>query len=213
MALDSDVPNADANLHVEFFIYKALDTKRWPNKDAAALEDSYDGKPFLRVIIPGEMHNIPARPVRESDKERFPRHWLNYMRQISGDDIPGIKLAQWRSDSPNDLTESMLDTLGMLKFSVVEQVAGASDGQIMRIGMGGDGLRTRAQQYLRSKSGGNASNAEMNALKNELAEMRKLLAERPQQAAPKSKGWPKGKPRKPVNVNNDNAATHAAGDQ
>ena len=97
-----------------------------------------------------------------------------------------------------------------MKFKVVEQVAMASDTQLMRIGMGGEGLRIRAKNYLKGKNV-SASSSEVDALKNELAEMRRLLMERPQAPPKNPKGWPKGKPRKPVNVVHNDAAIGAAG--
>ena len=208
MRLDSDDTNTQVN--VQFYTYRALNTKRWPNRDAAALEDSYDGKPFIRLMTPADKDNIPDRPVREGDKERFPRQWLNYMREITGDDVPGIKLAQWHQEHPDDLSRGQLETLEMMKFQVVEQVAGMSDTQSMRIGMGGDGLRIRAQAYLKSKNVA-ASSSEVDALKGQIEEMRKMLMERASVPEKKAKGWPKGRPRKPVNVVNNDAATHAAG--
>lgn len=212
MSLDSDVPNADTSLNIEFYTYRSQNTKRWVNPDAAVLEKSRDGMAFIRIVTPSDKDNIIERPVREGDKERWPRHWLNFVREISGDDVPGTKLAQWHQEAPDDLTPGQLETLEMLKFSVVEQVAQASDTQIMRIGMGGDALRIRAHAYLKSKNV-SASSSEVDALKVELAEMRKMLMERPQAPSPKQKGWPKGKPRKPLNVVHNDAATHAAGDQ
>ncbi len=214
MALDSDVPQADSQLMVEFYPYRALNTKRWANPDAAVLEKSREGATFIRIVTPGDKENIIERPVRESDKEKFPRQWLNFMRETAGEDIPGTRLAQWHKESPDDLSAGQLETLEMLKFQVVEQVAGMSDTQIMRVGMGADGLRVRAQAYLKSKNVA-ASSTEVDALKAQIDELKKMITERPQ--APvverKSRGWPKGKPRNPVNVNNDNAATHAAGNE
>lgn len=214
MSLDSDVPQADNQLMVEFYPYRAQNTKRWANPDAVVLEKSREGATFIKIVTPGDKENIIERPVRESDKEKFPRQWLNFIRESAGEEIPGTKLAQWQKDSPDDLSQGHLETLEMFKFQVVEQVAGMSDTQIMRIGMGAEGLRIRAQKYLKSKNVA-ASSTEVDELKAQIAEMRKMLTERPQ--APiverKSRGWPKGKPRNPVNVIDNDAATHAAGNE
>jgi len=65
MPLDSDVPNGDEQLHVEFFIAKEIDP-RW------------DGKPFIRINIPGDKTSVVEQPVREDHKRRFPRQWLYF---------------------------------------------------------------------------------------------------------------------------------------
>lgn len=188
MPLDSDVADADSRLTVEFYTHK---------------RPPHEGRPFVKIMTPGDQTNIIDQPVREEHKRRFPRHWLYYQMQNQGDaPLPGTPLMDWHRDRPQEFTENQLAEMSVLKFQVVEQVANASDRQLERVGMGGLGLRERARQYLAFKNAsGNAS--ELEALRKEMAEMRAVLAE-------KNKG---GRPRKDqVNVNNDNAATHAAGD-
>ena len=59
MALDSDIASADAQLHVEFFVAK--DVEGW------------DGKPFIRIMAPGDKTNIIEQPVREDQDRKSTR--------------------------------------------------------------------------------------------------------------------------------------------
>lgn len=212
MPLDSDVSNADSFLHVEFYHYRSVPTKRWPNRDAAALEDSLNAKPFIRVMTPGEKNNIVERPVRESDKERFPRQWINFQRENSEEEVFGTKLAVWHGDASDDVTMGQIDELHVLKFDTVEQIASASDGQLQKMGMGGIGLRNKAKAYLASKAAQTGS-AELTQMRNDMAELRAMLAaataKAPEIAAPKRRG-PKPGYRKAKPHGDDDAATHAA---
>jgi len=175
MALDSDINNADAQLHVEFY-----------TKDSGANE----GKPYVRIMAPGDKTNIIDQPARDDHKERFPRQWLYYqMQQNEGAAAQiGTPISQWHKDAPDEINRDQIAELAILKFVTVEQLALASDGQLQRVGMGGVGLRERARQYLNRKNRSD-SNAELENTKKQLAElqaqMSALLA-----AEPKRRGRP-----------------------
>lgn len=203
MPLDSDVSNADAQLHVEFYEHDKAGPWR--------------GKPFVRIVVPGDKTNVIDQPVREDHKQRFPRQWLFYQMK-SHENAPaiGTPLSQWRTDRPNELTDGQLTELTILKFQSVEQVAQASDGQIMRVGMGAVGIRERARAYISSKNAF-AAGAELNEAKAQIAaltEMVNKLASGATVVAPKVRrgGWKKGvkRPRKDKNVHNDAATASPA---
>ncbi len=197
MALDSDVPNANSHLFVQFFTFK---------------DPPYKGQTFIRKMAPGDQLNIVERPMREHDKTDFPQQWLGFLAKSSEDEIPGTPLKQWNLDRPLEITHAQMDELRMIRFVTVEQIRDASDLQLQKIGMGGAGLREKARLYLAGKSQ-DSENDEMARMKAELAELKALIAAKPQAPASKPKGWPKGKPRKPLNVVNNDAATHAAGNE
>lgn len=158
MPLDSDVPNGDEQLHVEFYI---TDAKGW------------EGKPFVRINIPGDKTNIIEQPVREDHKARFPRQWLYFQMKQSEKDAPqviGIPLSKWNQDFPEELTRGHIEELHILKFQTVEQVAGASDQQLQRLGMGGPGLRERAKAYLNRRNR-QETQGELEETKRQLAEL------------------------------------------
>jgi len=164
MPLDSDVPNGDEQLHVEFYI---TDAKGW------------EGKPFVRINIPGDKTNIIEQPVREDHKARFPRQWLYFQMKQSEKDAPqviGIPLSKWNQDAPEELTRGHIEELHILKFQTVEQVALASDSQLQRIGMGGPGLREKAKNYLTRKNRSETAE-ELDNTKKQLAELQAQMAE------------------------------------
>lgn len=198
MTISSDIPNADAQLHVEFY-----ENDRKEHK----------GEIFVRILVPGDKTNVFDQPAREHHKERFPRQWLHFQMKHTGANLIGTPIATWHAERPDELTEGHLSELMILKFQTVEQVATASDAQVSRIGMGGAGLRLRAQNYLAARNA-STSGAQLNKAQAEIEELKAMVAKLA--AAPKSpriSGRPKGRPRKvkvTANVNNDDAAISAA---
>lgn len=174
MPLDSDVVNGDSQLHVEFFL---SDAKGW------------EGKPFVRIVIPGDKNTIIEQPVRDDHKARFPRQWLYFqMKQNEHDTAPiGTSLEQWMADDPENLSRGWIEELHILKFVTVEQVATASDLQLQKVGMGGVGLREKAKNYLAQKNRSETAN-ELENTKKQLAElqaqMASLLADKPRRGRP-----------------------------
>lgn len=208
MPLDSDVSNADAHLHVEFY-----ENKSQPDNP----------RPFVRIIIPGDKTSMIDQPVRDDHKRRFPRQWLHFQSLNADSQVIGTPLALWQRERPGEFTEGQLMELQILKFQTVEQIAQASDTQIMRLGMGAAGLRERARGFLSAKnaqlSGAELANnrSEIEALKEMVANLTRMQAAAPLAAAAKPKGkrggWNKGKKKVSVNVQHDDAPIGAAGSQ
>ncbi len=175
--LDSDVNNADAQLHVEFYT-----REDGPNK----------GSPYVRIMAPGDKTNIIDQPLRDDHKARFPRQWLYYQMQQgeSAAEQMGTPLMQWHRDYPEEVNKDQIAELNILKFVTVEQLALASDGQLQRVGMGAVGLREKARQYLNRKNRTD-SNAELTETKKQLAELQAQMAallNKPEE--PKRRGRP-----------------------
>jgi len=160
MALDSDVHNSDSHLHVEFYLSDAKD---------------YKGKPFVRIIIPGDKTNIIEQEVREDHKERFPRQWLYFQMQGQELTVIGTPLSQWHKDDPENFTRSQAEEMQILKFQTVEQIALASDAQLQRVGMGALGLRERARTYITGKNK-TESATELDKTRGELNELKEQMA-------------------------------------
>ena len=163
MPLDSDVPNADAALYVEFYVSDDPDWK---------------GKPFIRIMVPGDKNNIVEQPVREDHKERFPRQWLHFQMQNADESalVIGVPISQWLAEAPQDINRGQAEELHILKFQTVEQVATATDAQVQRVGMGGAGLRDRARAYL-SRRNRAESRSELDETKRELEELKEQMAQ------------------------------------
>lgn len=212
MPLDSDSPNADAQLHVEFYTY---------DKDG-----EYKDKPFVRIMVPGDKTNVIDQPARDDHKRRFQRQWLTFQMENSGAQVIGIPLSDWHRERPEELTDGQLQELIILKFMSVEQLARASDAQVAKVGMGAAGLRERARVYLGSRNS-QIAGAEMQKQKSEIEELKAMVAQlsalatmraaEPLKAARPAKGkrggWNKGKKKVPVNVQHNDAPASAAGGQ
>ena len=149
------VSNPDALLHVEFYMNKALNAWATEAKSAEAgrLVRVYDEeRPFIRIMRPGDQTSIIETPVREDHKARWPEQWLYFqMREGLVDqdqNIPGWRLEEWPYLSDKS---DLLRDFKYARFSTVEQVAGASDAQVQKMGLGGAGLREQARADLRKK--------------------------------------------------------------
>lgn len=161
MPLDSDVADADASLHVEFYEKKDSDPP---------------GLVYCRIVIPGDKTFTHDQPVRDSDKARFPRHWLHFQMK-SNEQGPagfGTSLDQWVIDEPQVINENQRIELFALRFQTVEQVAMATDAQIQRMGLGALGMRDAARRYLKAKSRGDAD-GEQDAMKAQIAQLTALV--------------------------------------
>jgi hypothetical protein len=159
--LDSDISNADSQLHVEFFVSEDKD---------------YKGIPFVRIIVPGDKTNIVEQPVREDHKERFPRQWLYFQMKNEEGGIVGTPIEEWHKAEPDNINRGQIEELQILKFQSVEQIATASDAQLQRFGMGGTGLRERARMFL-SRKNRSESQVELDETKKQLAELQEQMQE------------------------------------
>lgn len=190
MPLDSDVANPDEKLYVEFYVYESAG----PKSDPAQI-----GKTFIKIVTPGNGLNIVDRPMRDSDKQRFPRHWLIYQQMNTGAPVVGLDLGVWLTERPADITRNQMDQLRALKFLTVEHVAVASDGQLQRIGMGGVGLRDRAAAFLGEHNAKKAT-GDVDALKKQNADMAAQLAAMQEQMAALTAAPQKNKGGRPAKV-------------
>jgi hypothetical protein len=190
--LDSDVHNSDTHLFVEFYEYE---------------NDPYKGRPFVRIMTPGDKTNVIETFANDDHKMRFPRQWLAF--QMKGSDevamLIGVPLSRWRQERPDDLSEVQQAELQILKFQTVEQVATSTDAQLQRIGMGAAGLRERARAYLTGKNNAEAE-SKISAQQAEIDELKKQM-----QAILGERRGP-GRPRKEDTVNAiDNAPVGDSG--
>ena len=87
-----------------------------------------------------------------------------------GAEIPGWKIEEWPVIKAEQLHE-----LKYLRFFTVEQLAGASDAQVQRLGIGGIGLREQARVALKERNRAEYK-AELEAKDKELGDMKARLA-------------------------------------
>lgn len=186
------IPNPDGTLYVQFYWHEPIDkwesdkvgrpvkmTRRAPQvnpKGETIYVDTGEvlKLPFVRFMLPGDKQTIMEVPVDETHKRRWPQKWMAWQMQegmIGGEgEIPGWKLEEWTDLQPDQVHE-----LKYLRFSTVEQVAGASDAQVQRMGMGGLSLREKAKVALRNRMGSEVRE-EIARKDAELREMRERMA-------------------------------------
>lgn len=211
MPLDSDIADADSHLFVEFYINERKDPVDGQGEKLTA----WEGKPFVRIMNPGDKTSVFEQPATEQHMRRFPRHWLAFQMQQQGQEpmAPiGTPLQTWSEERPQELVGDQLRELVILGFRTVEQVANGSDHQMQRVGMGGIAVRERARAYLASRNAG-AQAGELAETRRQLDEMRemmaKLVANASIQADPPRRGRP---PKDVTHVDDNDAGTDPAGD-
>lgn len=159
--------NPDSLLSIEFYWHEPEDM----NKSIEAGKLIRGPKmPYVRIQNPGDKTSIIETPVTDIHKRRWPDHWLRFQIQEgminNGTDVPGWKLEEWTFLNPDQVRE-----LRYLRFSVVEQVAGASDDQVQRMGIGGLSLREEARRALKARLGAEVK-AELQKKDAEIAALR-----------------------------------------
>lgn len=170
-------------LYVEFYMHEPEDgNKPWENGKPVRMP----AIPYVKIMVPGNKNSEVDTPVREDHKQRFPEKWMYFLQTQQnaegGNEIPGWKVDEW-----DQLTADQIRDLKYLRFYTVEQIAGASDAQVQKLGMGGLGLRERARQAVRQKLGAEESSAlakkdaEIADMKSRMEKLEALL--KPQPAA------------------------------
>lgn len=158
--------NPDNSLYVEFYIESPLDqvksrdagkkvfkTKHTLDANGKATDTGEVLKiPYVRIMKPGDNTSIIETAVREDHKARWPQQWLYFQMKEGliedGAQIPGWKIEDWPHVNGDAET---VRNLKFQRFYTVEQIAGASDAQIQRIGMGAAGMREAAKKALRER--------------------------------------------------------------
>jgi len=142
--------NPDDNLLVKFYLDTVQD-------DAASQEQ---GRPIFKEVemidirVPGSRNNV-VRIARESDKERFPRHYAAFKNRTSMEGIEGTPLAEWPV-----ITRSRVEELAFLNIKTVEQLANMPDSNAQQV-MGFYGLKQKANEWLEKANGIEALQAKL----------------------------------------------------
>lgn len=125
-------------------------------------------------------------PASENLKQRFHVAFAYYQRTQGGDSREaGTPLSQWTILSPADV-----ENLRGMKFSTVENIAGASDQQLQSVGMGAAGmsgwaLRARAQAFLAAATDTaipQKQAEDIAALQQQVKDLTALLTQKPAEA-------------------------------
>jgi hypothetical protein len=170
--------NPDSMLSAEFYWHEPEDVHK---SEAAGKIVRLPKMPYVRIQNPGDHTSIMETPVTERHKKRWPEKWLYFQienNMIEGAaEIPGWKIEEWTHLNPEQVRQ-----LKFMRFTVVEQIANASDAQCQNIGMDGMSLREKARLALRARLGVeikqemDAKSAEISSLREENKELKEKFA-------------------------------------
>lgn len=180
------------------FYSKEMQNDFLTNKEGRPISYMAD---FVRIEVPGNQTSIIDTFVNESHKARFPQQWSLYMNEkAAGSNDPSISgtlLRDWPILNAAQATE-----LKHFKFYTVEQVAAASDQQIMAIGMIAGmsplALRDKAIAYLAQAKDSSFAQKQAEELKlrdQQIEDLKTQMAEL-SKIAMKAKETPKEEPKK-----------------
>lgn len=117
---------------------------------ASSAKGRYVGRKvdMVRIIIPGDKHNIVERRVRENDKERWPKAYEAFRRME--DYVPdGTIIDTWPM-----LSRAQVEDLKYMNIFTVEQIADLPDDKLGSIGLGGRMMRKHAQAFIETSKRG-----------------------------------------------------------
>lgn len=132
---------SDMALHVEFYEKEVHNEFKSIQAEARGEPPVYDKKVYCIIRPPGrlEEHN---QPVRDIDKRRFPKEWLAF--QSGNKELGGGTSIEELPNMAHD-QKSQLRHLGVY---TIEQMAAATDSQLVALGMGARELRDRARRWV-----------------------------------------------------------------
>lgn len=196
LGFESDVANSnfqgardpDSLLHVEFYWDEGLDANL---TEAASIREGKlvrVRKPktiYVRVMVPGDKSSILERAKIAQDEVRWPKQWRWFQMQEGIGEHNETDIG-WKIEDWDELNDDERRDLKFKRFYTVEQIAGANDAQLNMMGMGGPGLRIKAAQALKARSG--AANAvkdkELADLKAQVEKLTALISAGTQPVSP-----------------------------
>lgn len=137
----------DDKLFVQFYIAPFRDD------DATVAEGRpiFKDMEFVRIQQPGNLLSRIERPVRETDKARFPRQYAAF-KAGAAEQSQGTPLAEWPL-----ITRSQAEELKYFKIFTVDQLASLDDNSAQKM-MGGQSLKTKAKDWLDRAAGNKITN-------------------------------------------------------
>ncbi len=109
-------------VYAEFYTHP----RRNQAKSLEAGRDIYEDLPYIKIMVPGDKDNIIQRPVRDQDKQRFPRQWQAFQNQDT-QPMEGTPLAEW-----SGVTRSMVEEFKHFGIRTVEDLVNMPDSQFIQ---------------------------------------------------------------------------------
>ena len=160
----------ESNLFVSFYS-DAIEIKAESEKLGRPV---FRDLPFIKIVVPGDVNNIIERKATDADKEKFPKAWARFQAS-EAEGHEGTPLEQWPQ-----MSRSMVKECKYFEIHTVEQLAGLSDINVSRMGMGYMELRNKAKDYLVAAAGTSnetAAAAENQRLKDMIADLQRQMNE------------------------------------
>jgi hypothetical protein len=159
----------DENLFVEFYMGSVEDKLA----SERAGHPVHVEKPFVRIHIPGDAHNIVDTQAKPYYQQRFADEWRKF-QDNQGQAIEGWLLKTWPI-----VNAAQVKNLEFLNIHTVEQLAGLTDSQCQKVGMGSEELRMKARAAVEAAKDGAvvaAQAAENKRLSDELEALKSQIA-------------------------------------
>ena len=158
--------NPDSLLAVKFY-NKSVQNNHKTRKEGRPI---FDEVTYIEIMTPGNQLNIIDTPVREDHKQRFPIQWAAFVNTNTPDvHVSGTPLTEWPL-----ISRTRADELKAMKFFTVEQIAGASDMLIQRIGMDGPSLKQKASAFIEAAKDSALVQRQAEELANRDAEIKEM---------------------------------------
>lgn len=135
-------------------------------------------EPWVEILTPGDNLTKIKRPVKEADKERWPRHWEAFQKKQEPP-VDGFPLSEWPACTLTDR-----NALASFGVKSVEQLAELSENALQRFPPNTLSLKQKARLWLTHRTDDSALfklQAELAAEKDKneaLSERMSLLATR-----------------------------------
>ena len=141
----------------------------------------FDEVAYVRILVPGDRNSVVDRRVTDADRERWPRRWADFLARRERPS--GTPIEHWPY-----LTVARVAELKALEAFTVEQIAGADEALMERIGDDAATLSDRARQFLQPQpETETALRAEIARLKREVGRLEAANAKL-REAEPRRRG-------------------------
>jgi hypothetical protein len=128
----------DETLLVQFYTRPHLNQ----TKTTEAGRPIYEDAEYIRILQPGNKDSIIERPARDTDRQRFPKHYQHFKSRQEGEFMSGTPLSEWPG-----VSRAQVEELKYFNIHTLEQLVGMPDVQAQKI-MGVNLLKDRAKKYL-----------------------------------------------------------------
>ena len=186
LAMTAGTSNAQYSEDDKLLVKFQYETKEDEQASREAGRPIFKEVEYIDIQVPGTRNRV-NRPVRPSDKSRFPRHYQAFQLRQEQPQMDGTPLSEWPG-----VTRSMAEELAFFKIHTVEQLAGMADVNTSNI-KGAMFMKQKAQAYLDASKENSAALAlaeqkkENDKLRAEMAELRAMMQSQGDEPKPRRK--------------------------